>query len=414
MPILGTKKFWKPSFGASLTQKENQILKNAGYINLQLRTVNYMSIGNFWQTTFGGKDIIALTTSLKYESGIDSIEATAVQDIREVKVGKNFNLGLQSNIAVKIPANADAISLGVKMTAVKNDLLQSKFDMLNKPEYKSALQLAPAVVGQVLTISSLVKNLLTDTDPHAQLEANYAGIISVQAEDNPVSNGKLTQGQLIMISTNDGDQFDGVDESKFELRGDTLYYNNKQVENTYLIFNITFEQLKGDDQKANWFKKYNEALNNLDKILLTDDETEKAKIYKDSKDLWYQGNALIDADLTYIDSERIKIKNVAINTINIKYKSLTKPTPEFEVVSAKEILKGLTGTTNFNIVREALPATGRFLHSSLKLNPEKPLGQFQIAGLNTNEKKLSELLNKDNKNYLLDLEKNKINFNLRL
>jgi len=217
-----------------------------------------------------------------------------------------------------------------------------------------------------------------------------------------------------MISTNDGDQFDGVDESKFELRGDTLYYNNKQVENTYLIFNITFEQLKGDDQKANWFKKYNEALNNLDKILLTDDETEKAKIYKDSKDLWYQGNALIDADLTYIDSERIKIKNVAINTINIKYKSLTKPTPEFEVVSAKEILKGLTGTTNFNIVREALPATGRFLHSSLKLNPEKPLGQFQIAGLNTNEKKLSELLNKDNKNYLLDLEKNKINFNLRL
>ena len=29
MSILGTKKFWKPAQGASLTQKESQILKNS-------------------------------------------------------------------------------------------------------------------------------------------------------------------------------------------------------------------------------------------------------------------------------------------------------------------------------------------------------------------------------------------------
>ena len=162
MAILGTKKFWKPSVGASATQRENQILKNAGYINLQLRTVNYMSVGNFWQTTFGGKDNIALATTLKYQSGVESIEATSVQDVREVKVNKNYNLGLQRNIAVKIPANADAIAIEVKMTAVKNDSLQAKFDMLNQPEYQSALQLAPTVVGQVLTITSLVKKLFTN------------------------------------------------------------------------------------------------------------------------------------------------------------------------------------------------------------------------------------------------------------
>lgn len=215
MAILGTKKFWKPSVGSSITQKENQILKNAGYINLQLRTVNYMSVGDFWQNTFGGKDNIALATTLKYQSGNDSIEAISVQDIREVKANKNYNLGLQRNIAVKIPANADAIAIEVKMIAVKNDSLQAKFDMLNQPEYQSALQLAPAVVGQVLTITSLVKKLFTESDSNAQIEASYAGIISSQQEDNPVSNGKFTRGLLIMISTNDGDQFNNVDESKF-------------------------------------------------------------------------------------------------------------------------------------------------------------------------------------------------------
>jgi len=207
MAILGTKKFWKPASGTTTTQKENQIIKNAGYINIQLHSVNYMSVGNFWQDIFGGSDNVALATSLKYQSGTESIEASSVQDVREVKANRNYNFGLQRNIAVKIPANADALSLEVKMTAVKDDLLQTKFDMLNKSEYQAALQLAPAVVGQVLTITSLVKKLFTDSDPQSQLEATYAGIVSAQAEDNPVSSGKLTRGILVMISTNEGDQF---------------------------------------------------------------------------------------------------------------------------------------------------------------------------------------------------------------
>ena len=177
MAILGTKKFWKPAPGATSTQKENQILKNAGYINIQLHSVNYMSVGNFWQNTFGGDDNIALATSLKYQSGTETIEATSVQDVREVEANKVINFGLQRNIAVKIPANADALSLEVKMTAVKDDSLQTKFDMLNKSEYQAALQLAPTVVGQVLTITSLVKKLFTDSDPHSQLDAGYAGIM---------------------------------------------------------------------------------------------------------------------------------------------------------------------------------------------------------------------------------------------
>jgi hypothetical protein len=411
MAVIGTKKFWKSSLGASATQKENQILKNAGYINLQLRTLNYMSVGNFWQTTFGGKDKIALATTLKYQSGVESIEATSVQDVREVKVNKNYNLGLQRNIAIKIPANADAIAIEVKMTAVKNDSLQAKFDMLNQPEYQSALQLAPTVVGQVLTITSLVKKLFTDSDPHAQLEASYAGIISSQQEDNPVSNGKLTRGLLIMISTNEGDPFNNVDESKFELRGDALYYNNKEVENTYLVFNISFEQFKGDDEKSNWFKKYNDSLNNLDKIQLTQDQGEISKIYSDSKTMWIEGNALIDADATYINKERVQIKNAAIASIQEKYKSLTTPAQPISLLNATDILRGLTGSTSFHTVELALPMTGSFLNSSFEIDPKKPFDNSLLESLES-DKNIDDLLTEDKGTYLESLKKNNLTFKL--
>ncbi|UWX58180.1 hypothetical protein NY406_02580 [Chlorobaculum sp. MV4-Y] len=103
-----------------------------------------------------------------------------------------------------------------------------------------------------------------------------------------------------MISTNEGDPFNNVDESKFEIKGDTLHYNNKQVENTYIIFNISFEPLKGQNENANWFK----AINNLDKIQLTTNSKEIEKIFNNSKTIWIEGNALLDADATYINNEK--------------------------------------------------------------------------------------------------------------
>lgn len=426
MAILGTKKFWKPAPGSASTQKENQILKNAGYINIQLHSVNYMSVGNFWQDIFGGNDNVALATNLKYQSGTESIEASSIQDVREVKANRNYNFGLQRNIAVKIPSNADALSLEVKMTAVKDDLLQTKFDMLNKSEYQAALQLAPAVVGQVLTITSLVKKLFTDSDPQSQLEASYAGIVSAQADDDPVSSGKLTKGILVMISTNEGDQFNNADESKFTIKGDSLYYNGRQIENTYIIFNISFEQLKGDDEKSNWFKKYSEALNNLDKLQLTVDPDEFIKIYNDSKTLWIEGNALLDADYTYINSERTKIKTAVIKSINDKYRELTLPpasvngsksVPVYSPIPSGmsiDILKGLTGTESIDTIIEALPATGNYLTQNLKTEKRKPIESSRLSGLSIHQKELSELLEKDASDYMKELSRNNIKWNLTL
>lgn len=409
MSILGTRKIWVPVLGASSTEKENQILKNSGYINLQLHSVNYMSKGNFWQSTFGGRDNIALATTLKYQKGVESIEATSVQDAREVKVNGNYNLGLQRLIATKIPASADAISIDVKMMAIKNDFLQAKFDMLNQPEYQSALQLAPTIVGQVFTVTSLVKKLFTESDPSPQLEASYAGIVSNQAEDHPVEHGKLTAGWLIMLSTNEGNPFTNVDVKKFEIRGDTLFYNNKEVENTYLIFNISFEQLKGNDESSNWSKKYSDALGNLDKIQLTQDSAEIAKILLDSKTMWIEGNALIDADVTYINREKIQIKNLAIASIQEKYRSLVAPTQPIAFLNATDVIKGLTGSSSFHSINIALPETGRFLKSNLNVEPTKPIPKVLLEGLQGNNN-IDEILSKDKSNYLNNLGKQNLNF----
>lgn len=407
MTILGTKKFWMPAKGTGTSQQENQILKNTGYINIQLYCVNYMSVGNFWQKTFGGKDKIAMATNLKYQTGVESIEATSVQNVSVVTADKNYNLGIQRNIAVKIPASADAITIEVKLTTIKDDKLQVVFDLLNKPEYQTPLELAPKVVGQVIAISSLVKKLLTDSDPTTQLEASYASIISKQSEQNPLNNGKLTRGYLIMISTNEGDSFSSVDESKFELKGDTLYYNKRQIENTYIVFNISFEPLKGENENANWFRKYNEAINNLDKIQLTTDEDEIKKIFNDSKTMWIEGNALLDADATYINNEKFKIKGLAIKTIKDKYAELTDiSTP---MIVTTDVLEGLTGGTSMSSVKVALPNTVNRLSRKLRFKADA----FDFYKYEKADVKLtySDIIDDDANLYLKDLELNKLKFN---
>lgn len=360
MPVLGTKQFWMPSQGSTKDEKTSQILKNSGYISIQLYSVNYQPEATFWQKTFGGADVITLSSNLKYQSGVSNIEAASVQDVRKVKARKSTNLALQRNIAVKIPATADALSLDVAMTAIKNDTLQAKFEMMNKPEFQSAFQLAPLVVGQVITITSLVKQLLSNTGKQEQLEASYAGIIGLQPETNPVSQGRLTAGYLLLIN----DPFDGADVSRFSMKGTSLYYDGHEVENTYIIFNISFDSLKGDNQAANWFKKYNEALTKLDNINTVEDPIEIDRIYNDAKKLWIEGNVLLEADDTYIHTERIQIKAAAFKTINDYYQMISngrQGNKKDQAALTVDVLNELAGSSSPESVQEALPAMSSLL-----------------------------------------------------
>jgi len=407
MPVLGTKQFWLPSEGTAKDQKESQILKNSGYISIQLYSVNYQPKATFWQRTFGGKDVITLSSNLTYQSGVSNIEAASVQDVRRIRPRSSTNLALQRNLAVKIPATADAISLEVIMTAVQNDQLHAKFEMLNQPEYQSALQLAPLIVGQVITITSLVKQLLTDNGTQEQLEASYAGIIGLQAESNPIAQGRLTSGYILLINANETAPFDDVDISRFKVKGSALYYEEKEVENTYIIFNISFDSLKGENQSAGWFKKYNEGLSKLDGINTTSDTDEINRIYNDAKKSWMEGNVLLDADDSYVNSERIQMKAAAFKAINDYYQSITngrQGTKKEQAALTVDVINELSSNAPAESIQQALPATSSLLEHAAPDSAE------DVTAVN-----LENVLNSitaDVNSYISDLEVNNKHFTL--
>ncbi|MFM7856759.1 MAG: hypothetical protein ACKO96_33735, partial [Flammeovirgaceae bacterium] len=83
------------------------------------------------------------------------------------------------------------------------------------------------------------------------------------------------------------------------------------------------------------------------------------------------------------------------------------------MLSVSETLKGLTGSTTFNVVKTALPITGRFLNDNLNINPTMPIKDSLLEKLAEHEDKLNELLAKDTDDYLASLEKSKISFKLK-
>jgi len=415
MENLGIKTFWKNADGITSNQKDNQILKNDCYINIKLHCANYISHGTWWQRTFGGYDSIALITSLNYKAGDDLIEAITVQNRKKVKIEQSNNLAINKIIGEKIPSTADSLSMDVKMIALKNDKLQDKFDMLNKSEYQTALQLTPKSVGQIITITSLIKNLLTDSGPQYQIEASFAGIISSQKENEPISNGKLTKGVLIFIATDPNYPFENADVSKFNLKNYSLCYGDDEVKCTYAVFIISTDDLRGSDQNSSWFKKYTLARRNLDKIKQAKEQIEAEKIYKDSIDIWMVGNTLLGADVNYLEKEKTQIINAIMAELDEQYLINSQNIIQPAIFSySNDILKGLTGGTAINSLKEALPATGSFLEQELNIDPTIPIDSEQLKNIYITRNQLFDFIGKDKKAYIDKLDKNNIKWIISL
>lgn len=225
-------------------------------------------------------------------------------------------------------------------------------------------------------------------------------------------NAKLTKGLLIIISTDDGDSFSNVDETKFKLAGDTLQYNNKAVENTYMVFNISFDKLKGNDEKSAWFKKYNQAFNHLEKIQIESDPAKFEGIFQETKTVWFEGNGLIDADESYISTERTQIKNLAFKQIKDRYTELTKGAPAAgSPAFTAGVLESIIGTKpDPKVVKAALPATGNTLFpNGTKKSP------FAFAASGSGEsyhRNLLENLAEDSSYYQENLKKLKLKLDL--
>lgn len=321
---IGTRRIWKPLPGANKPEDE-QILKLGGYISIVLQAVHYRADGNFWQGIFGGSDRVALTSQLTYKAGNKPITAAAIQDVRKVEVDASHYLAIARNVALKVPASADGLELKVEISAIEDDNLETALKLLNSDEYRQPLELAPVGVGQILAISSLVKKLFTQAGPKKRLEATYSAVISQQKTAQPVENNRLMKGYLILVYENDDYEsiLDNLDVSKLDVSGDKVKYNNRALQSTYIVYNISSDPVRGLDIGAGWYRKFQVANTKLDEID-TNPEGKWLDIYNQALNLWSQAGALLDEDVMYIPEEQRLIKKERLNEVKNVYKEKTE------------------------------------------------------------------------------------------
>lgn len=322
--LKGTRVYWRPASTAAAA-KPKQILKNSGYINVVLQAVQYKAGGSFWQRLFGGKDKVTISTQVTWQSGDDSKTAVAIQDFRKVSVPSVNPLAIGRNVVLKVPAIADGIELQVSIRAIQDDNLGRTLQLLNSDEFKQPFQLAPVAIGQALTIASLVKKVFTDTDPADVLAASYPGIVSDGAVNDPVANNRLVEGYIILIvKQDDEDQLD-FDQNQLSVTGNGLLVNGTPIPNTYVAYNVSFDQWRGRDVSTSWSKKFEQASNKADELMFATPD-QRQSIISAAFDLLKAGSALLDEDINYILAEKINLKKAAIVEVQGKIAANTSPT----------------------------------------------------------------------------------------
>ncbi len=337
MPSVGTRTFWRPLDAAAGSQPE-PIVKNSGYLNVLLRGAYYWAPGSLWQRIFGGSDRISLVSTISYHAAIKTVEAVSVQDVRSVPAKKGSYLALGRTVAVRVPAGADAIELGVQLTAIESDNLDTALGLLNTNEARKALELAPPVVGAVVTITGLVKKAFSSIGAQPRLEATYPGIIGTGTTRTPLQENRLVAGYLIVIAVEDAaDTFlDTVDPGGLNVVGDGLRYKGSPLRYTYVIYDISFDERRGLDPDAPWADKFRLSLRAIDPVVGAS-PSDWPQFLAGAKQKWVEGSALLDADPNYIDQERQEIRDKALSDLWAYYQKRTGSGPAGAGAKAKVI-----------------------------------------------------------------------------
>lgn len=296
-------------------QQGNQpsiIVKNQCYFSMIFLGGNYLSSGSILQKIFGGRDDVALIAGLRLQPDgllITSVEdPNIVIDKRTIKQGKNTNIPLLLNILVKIPAYMDSIGFSFKVATTKrSDNFSTALDVLN--DNKGILDgLVPSVVGKVLGIGKVVKDMFdkidaannkclvqfvvndfivsatTDTVGSNILQEGYLAIFVKDESENTNENLEenfnifddgsgnerhLSADQTVFINLK---EFEEMNESTFEVAIPSLSFdeatkiltlNGKAVVNTYLVFKIQKDLTRGENLNSTWSKKFVQSVGTL-------------------------------------------------------------------------------------------------------------------------------------------------------
>jgi hypothetical protein len=239
-----------------------------------------------------------------------------------------------------LPTDCDGIEMVVTMSAIRSDNLSGALDILNSGELKGTLQMAPPAVSGALAIANIVKKLLTATDPQNNLQGSYAGRLSTAASDNPVRDFCLVQGTIILIyrESDDDTSLDDLDPSKLSTDGDGLKYEGQMVQNTYVMFQVSFDQLRGEDHASQWSGMLSSAEQALDQLVTVTSDADRQKIWATSYATFLQGIKLLMADPSYTSDEATGLSAVHLTSLRKKYASLGgQPTPSPEHIELPHV-----------------------------------------------------------------------------
>jgi len=324
----GTRIYFIPNSGMDL--KSSQILKGGGYATINLKGAHYRSDGNLWQQIFGGSDKVTLSTQITHTSAHSSVSSASIEETRQIGVGHPYYFGSNRAVALDLPTDCDAIGMSVAMSAVKNDNLSGALNILNSDELKGTLQLAPPAVSSALAVANVVKKLLTNTDPQSSLQAEYDGRVSVGASDNPIRDYCLAQGTIILIyreSDNDT-SLDDLDPAKLTTDGDGLKYDGTVLANTYVMFQVSYAALRGEDPSAPWYSSFSTAEQSLESLVTAANDSDKQKIWAAALATYQEGLKSLLSDPTYTQSEAKGIAATHLSTLRQKYADLSgQPKP---------------------------------------------------------------------------------------
>lgn len=329
----GTRIYFIPSTG--MDPKSAQVLKGHGYVTVNLKGAHYRSEGNLWQKIFGGSDKVSLSTQITHLSGMNAVSCSSIEEVRQIDVGHPFYFGSGRFIALKLPTDCDGIEMAITVSAVKSDNLSGALDILNSGELKGTLQLAPPAVSGALAVANVVKKLLTATDPQNSLQGSYAGRLSTASSDNPIRDFCLVQGTIILIyrESDDDTSLDDLDPGKLSTDGDGLKYDGQIVENTYAMFQVSFDQLRGEDPSAQWSGIFSSAEQALDQLVTVTSDADRQKIWATAFATFQQAVKLLIADPSYTQDEATGLSALHLSSLRKKYASLGgQPTPTAERV----------------------------------------------------------------------------------
>jgi len=242
-------------------------------------------------------------------------------------------LAIGRNIALKVPAIANGLEMQIAISAVKDDNLGRTLQLLNGDDFKKPLELAPVAVGQILTITNLVKRVFTDMEPSQVLTASYPGIISEAEMSDPVANNRLVEGYIILIVKQDDEDRLDFDSAGLSVEGDTLLFNKNPIPNTYMVYNVTTDQFRGRDAESAWSKKFVQASSKADELIFAAPD-QRQHIISAAYDLLKEGGALLDNDDNYLISERTRWKKAVYVEVADKIKDNSGAQPPTGAPSA--------------------------------------------------------------------------------